>query len=466
MHVVFVTNGMSALASCHVALAGHLRSVGHRTTFVAARGRADRLAERGEAVVALDHDDRYAGRASGDPRPPLGRPLDLARWIRRRRTLRRASLDGTEILRTVQDLDPDLVVIDVEMHTAVIATATIDAPRVLAMSFFSIFRRPGLPPLNSSLGPATGPIGALRIRLAWARVRAGSIIFALRNRFGRAGLATAISPMRLDTVSPVDLGALARRHDVDLGATTDRRQWLRPFVARDLPILCYNAREMELPHEPPSRLHYVGPLIGLDRVEPTLAPADRERWTALVAARAAGGGRPLVYATMGTVWRDGADLLRRIVAVFENRPDWDLVLGLGGLDDSYPLDSLPSNVLALPWAPQLEVLAEADVAVTHGGTASLREAVAFGVPTVLLSVDVLDQDGNARRAVHHDLGVLRAPDATPEALEAAIETTLTDPRIAAGIDRMRAVVAAANDGRRAIEIVERLATGAGDRAGT
>lgn len=459
MHIVVVTNGLTALANCHLELSRQLRDAGHRVTFVCARRRAQRFVDNGEEVVALDHDDRFAGLAEADGRPLLSSPVGIVRWVGRRRRLRRESITSSEMVDTVESLAPDVLVIDVEMHSAIVATANLGVPRVLAMSQFSIFRAPGLPPLSSGLGPATGPVGAARIQLAWARVRIGSMIFRFRNRLGLAGLAALVEPVMLDTVSPVDIGALAQHHGVSLQETTDRTQWLRPFVARDLPILCYNSLDMELPHRPPDRIHYVGPLIRLDRNEPPLPPAERERWNTLVAAKARaadGSGRPLVYCSLGTLWSAGGGLLRRIIGVFEARSDWDLVIGLGGVLTPDDLGPLPANVLPLPWAPQLEILAEADAAITHGGTASIREAVLFGVPSVLYSIDVLDQDGNSRRAVHHDLGVLGGLEDPPEAIEATIEKALTDPRIAAGVAGMRDLFEKAIAAPTAVGLIERF----------
>jgi UDP:flavonoid glycosyltransferase YjiC (YdhE family) len=76
--------------------------------------------------------------------------------------------------------------------------------------------------------------------------------------------------------------------------------------------------------------------------------------------------------------------------------------------------------------PQLEILQRARVFVTHGGASSLREAIYFGVPTIVLP-GWLDQFGNGARVVHHGLG-LRADMATitPEQMSALLDDIMDE----------------------------------------
>ena len=464
MHVVIASNGLTSLLNASLELSRRLQAAGHRVTFVCGEGRAGPITAAGEAVVTLAHDRRFDDAAAADPPPPVGAlrsPRGLAglvRWARRRRALRDRSITVDELADTIAGLDPDLVLIDVEFHTAVLATAGLTAPRALAMTFFSVFRGDDLPPLSSTLAPGTGPAWRLRVRAAWWWVGLGALVQRARRRLGAGGLAASLRPMRLDTVDLADLGPLAARCGVDLGASTDRSQWLRPHLAADLPVLCYNAAEMDLPHLPPPRLRYTGPLVGLDRPEPAFPPGTAERWEATVAARrSAASPRPLVYATLGTVWAADRDLLGRIVAAARLRPHWDLVLGLGGALEPDELGPLPDNVLAVRWAPQLAVLAEADVAISHGGSGTLREAVALGVPVVVYSTGFVDQDGNGVRVAHHRLGVVGDPADSPADVVARIEQALTDAGIADGLARMGEVFRRYDRAGTAVEVVEALA---------
>lgn len=463
--IVVATNGRTSLLNAYRELARRLRAADHRVVFVTGADVAERLAAEGEPVVALTHDRRFGAAVDADPPPPPTAPLALVPWLRRRRELHRRSITGEEIAEAVAGAAPDLVLLDAEFQVGILATSQLAVPRALMSTFFSIFAGPDLPPISSLLGPPEGPLDRLRVRAAWWRLRADARWVGLRRRLSRKGLAALLRPMPLDTNDLGLLRVLARRCEVDLRRVGDRGQWLRPYLIRDLPVLTGNPSELDLPHRQHPRLAYLGPLIRLDRTEPALDGDDRTRWTALVEARRAAGHdrRPLVYATLGTIALDDRDLLDRIVAAFAARPDRDLVLGLGGVVDPADLAPLPDNVLALRWAPQLEILAEADVVVTHGGSGSLREAVHFGVPSVVYPTghEANDQAGTASRVAHHRLGVVGDADGDgPEAIEAAVTTALTDPGIAAAVASMREVFRTADREGRAVAVIEDLLDGA------
>lgn len=458
--IAIATNGRTALLSSYVELGRRLARHGHRVVYVAETEVATGLTERGEEAVALDHDRRFDSMAAADPPPSGLRPAALVRWVARRRNLRARSVrEGPdEVAAAVASLDPDLVILDAEFQLGLLATPGIEAPRAMAVTFFSIFRGPDLPPLDTMLGPPTSPVGRARIRLAWAWNRARGLAFRAARRCSRGGLATLVRPIRLDTNDLADLRAIARVRDIDLSSFADRSQWLRPHLVRDLPLFCLNAAEMDLPHRVSPRLIYLGPMVVTDRPEPAMEPDARSQWEALVASRqGATEPRPLVYATLGTYWSADRDTLATFVEVFRRRPDWDLVIGLGGVTDPDELGQLPANVVALRWAPQLEILAQADAVLTHGGTATVREAIAFGVPSVVCSTGFVDQHSIAARVRHHRLGLIAdLGHDGPEQLEAKLAAALTDPDIADGVAAMRSTFNRYDDEDLAVAAIERF----------
>ena len=168
----------------------------------------------------------------------------------------------------------------------------------------------------------------------------------------------------------------------------------------------------------------------------------------------------MIYCSLGTVWSADETFLRRVVEVFRRRQDWDLVLGLGGKLDPSRLEPVPDNVLALSWAPQMDVLEAADCAITHGGITSINECISLGVPLVVYSTKHVDQDGTAARVRYRDLGVVADKDTdTVDQLERNIATVLDDERLGGHVDAMRQVVESYVGERRAESLVrEVLAT--------
>jgi zeaxanthin glucosyltransferase len=163
-------------------------------------------------------------------------------------------------------------------------------------------------------------------------------------------------------------------------------------------ILC--PRELELPglaHEREPEVHYVEPTIDLDRRTEGSFP-----WEAL------DPWRRLLYISLGSQsHRAGrervAAFLRAAAEAFAHRPEWQVVLSTGGLLDPSDIPA-PQGGIVASWAPQLEILRRASVAVTHAGLGTVKECILCGVPMVLFPIDK-DQPDNTRRVVHHGLGV-------------------------------------------------------------
>jgi len=456
-HIVFITNGMSSALNSGIAMSRLLRNAGHRVTFVAREDFGERVVAQGEVFVGLEQDRRMAELMAVNPMPSLARPLAMFRWLGYQRRLRRESIESDELTSIVRRLKPDVLVIDVEMHAAVIATSQLGIPTLLTMIFFSIFRRPGLPLLNAAMDPGTTPWRRFKIQCAWWRVRMGAIAQRVVRRLSRAGIGDYFRPVSCNTVQIAELRTLARHHGFNLRSETDRTQWLRPYTYRHLHVISYHPWEFELPHDPPPLVHYVGPMINADRVEPPLPLEALGRWEALKAARVSGqlSPRPLIYCSLSSFWAADARFLRRVLKVFAKRSDWDLVLGLGGKLTAADLAPVPDNALLLDWAPQLEILNHADSFVTHGGTTSISECAWFGVPMVVYSTKHGDHDGNSMRVMYHGLGVVADKDTDgEEQIERNIERTLSDPDIRRNVAAMRDRFHEYDQADRAMELVE------------
>jgi MGT family glycosyltransferase len=158
-------------------------------------------------------------------------------------------------------------------------------------------------------------------------------------------------------------------------------------------------------------------------------------------APAPGDARPLVYVSMGTAYTDVPDLYDRVVA--ELAEDFRLVLATGKVDPArYP------GVLAARTQPQLDVLAHADVFITHAGMGGAGESLWFGVPTVAVP-QAVDQFANAAQLEAIGAGVQLGERPLREAVDAALACA---PRAR----ELRATVRAHGGAARAADAVERL----------
>ena len=141
--------------------------------------------------------------------------------------------------------------------------------------------------------------------------------------------------------------------------------------------------------------------------------------------------RPRVYATLGTIFNTVCgDLLERLLAGL-TAVDADVLVTVGRQLDPDDFGPLPPHVRVERFVPQAEVLAEADLVVSHGGSGSLMAALAHGLPSLLLPLGA-DQPHNAVRGA--ELGVvhtLHAASVTPDEIAEGVQVMLDDDAMAA-----------------------------------
>jgi MGT family glycosyltransferase len=118
-------------------------------------------------------------------------------------------------------------------------------------------------------------------------------------------------------------------------------------------------------------------------------------------------GRRVALVSLGTVATDSGGFYRACFDAFAGT-DW-LVVAAMGRSGAPELGPLPANVIARPFVPQLAVLRQASVFLTHGGMNSTMEALWFGVPLVVVPQGG-DQPLVAERVTQLGLGRALDPD--------------------------------------------------------
>src|ERR1700733_13885768 len=114
-------------------------------------------------------------------------------------------------------------------------------------------------------------------------------------------------------------------------------------------------------------------------------------------------GAPLIYASLGTLLNGIEHVYRAILEAVGRFPDTQVVLSVGKNIDPDDLRPIPSNVVMVNTAPQIELLKRASLCITHAGLNTVLEALAQGVPIVAIPVG-FDQPGVAARVAYHGVG--------------------------------------------------------------
>jgi macrolide glycosyltransferase len=166
------------------------------------------------------------------------------------------------------------------------------------------------------------------------------------------------------------------------------------------------------------------------------------------------GAEKVVLVSLGSTFTDRPDFYRECVRAFGGLPGWHLVLQIGRHVDPAALGVVPDNVEVRSWVPQLAVLRQADLFVTHAGAGGSQEGLATATPMIAVP-QAVDQFGNAD--VLQGLGVARhiaTSDATAEALREAALALVDDPEVAVRLRRIRAETANEGGTRRAADLIE------------
>jgi len=116
--------------------------------------------------------------------------------------------------------------------------------------------------------------------------------------------------------------------------------------------------------------------------------------------------RPLVYISLGTVHSTDTGFYHKAFRAFADHPG-QFVLSVGAHTRLEDLQPIPANFIVRHHVPQLEILQQADVFVTHGGMNSVHEALYFGVPLVVIPHQ-FEQLFNGRVVESKSAGVLLA----------------------------------------------------------
>ena len=120
-------------------------------------------------------------------------------------------------------------------------------------------------------------------------------------------------------------------------------------------------------------------------------------------------GEPLIYASMGTILNGRVDVFCTIVGALTKHKDLQLVLSVGDQIDPKQIGPVPNNAIIVRRAPQLELLKQTAVCITHAGLNTVLESLAQGVPQVAIPV-TYDQPGVAARIADKRTGVVTSLD--------------------------------------------------------
>ena len=166
--------------------------------------------------------------------------------------------------------------------------------------------------------------------------------------------------------------------------------------------------------------------------------------------------RPLVLASLGTLMNDLPGLFEAIVEAVADEPI-EVVAAIGRDQDPARFGVVPRNVRIEQFVPQIQVLAECALFVTHGGFNSTKEALRLGIPLVVTPIGG-DQHYTAERVEALGLGcTVRPGERDPATIRARVREVLAEPRFSANARAFSAEMQALPPMAHAVTLLEQLA---------
>jgi zeaxanthin glucosyltransferase len=325
-----------------------------------------------------------------------------------------------ELPRALRQADVDMVLADQNEPAAASVAQSLKLPFVSVCPSLPLNREPGIPP------PFFG--------WAWR----DSMLARGRNR---AGMAIAD---RL--IAPVNRTLNHYRDDWGLPPIRTPDDSFSPHAQ-----LCQLTADFDFPRRNlPRGFHYLGPLVDGEGAKYSFP------WEQL-------NGKPLVYASLGTLQDAGSEYFRMIASACAGL-NVQVVIAAGG-NRGTALNNLEGFPIVVQYAPQLELLARATLTITHAGLNTVMQSLLFGVPMVAIPM-AHDQPAIAARIAWSGTGeVIRPRAVNVGRLRAAIARVLELPRYRQKAAGIRESIKRAGGAETGADIVEGVLHAKARRAG-
>jgi UDP:flavonoid glycosyltransferase YjiC (YdhE family) len=399
--ILCITTGLTGILNASFELMNRLEALGHEVICASPAQVGARVKLQGFTYLQLEP-------IQFDPAPELPsfsgglrkskRLVYKFVHVKKRRQEAIDNLGMNRFLQIVNGEQPDLVIVDIELHELIMTTFKSNYPLLLLTQWFSTWDSKGLPPIQSTIIPGEGFNGSsLGLQLSWIKVR-----YTRWKMFLKKKINSIYTDRRSILQAYAKQIAFPKKY-------IKKNYWPGPFSYDHLPVISMTARELEFPHQPRLQLTYLGPMVFADRRDLELAPEKNEKLTAIFNLKKATNKR-LIYCSVSTFREGDTEFLKRVVKAVDGVSDCLLIISLGGMLKSDAFRQLPENVFAFDRVPQIKVLAQADLSINHGGIHTINECIHFNVPMLVYSGKRSDQNGCAARVHYHGIGLMADKD--------------------------------------------------------
>lgn len=164
-------------------------------------------------------------------------------------------------------------------------------------------------------------------------------------------------------------------------------------------------------------------------------------------------GEKVLYISMGTVLDQVEQFFNTCIDAFSDF-EGKVVIAVGEKTDFTKIKQAPENFIISSYVPQLEVLSQADVFITHGGMNSVNEAIHYNVPLVVLPHDK-DQPIVAQRLTELGAGYrLSKESMNVHSLKDAVKEVLSNQKYKEGIQKIKYSFIECGGPEKAVKVID------------
>ena len=257
----------------------------------------------------------------------------------------------------------------------------------------------------------------------------GNPLKRMRNRLGYK----AFDLMTIPTVKTID--EFRRSRGLPTGLRWDRSISTIAVVSNMTPSFNYNRRESNRP------FYYTGPFLDQHRPQVSF-PYDRLN------------GKPIVYASMGTIVTGKEQIYRQIAEACVDLP-LQLVISMGSWHFQGCVPQFPGDPVVVPFTPQLDILQQATLVITHAGANTVMESLAQACPLIAIPI-ATDQPAIANRLTWAGAGTcIPLKEISSSRIRSTIEEMLNNQGYRERARTIQSEIQECGGVERAADIIER-----------
>lgn len=394
--ILVLTSGLTGIVNASMELSNRLQKAGHEVLNSSFRNNLDVMKVNG-------FNWHYLPEVKQNTTPRLPNHIENAGRIKKwcykyynRKARQEEALNAAiplALKELIENYKPDLVFCDVELHEYIILLYSMNTRFILLSQWFNLYERKGLPYLLTDTIPGVDQEGSKEaMTQAWSIMKAKRAIMfknqAIKSRF--TDRASVLQKMREKYKFP----------DKYVGQSS----WPAPYLYEGLPMVSMTMQELEFPFENQSWHTYLGPMVYAARQSSINNKDETDCISELQQARS--NGQKIICCTVSTMHTGSIDFIKKVVEVAKRNVKWSIFIGLGGKVSAESLGELPKNCIVQNYIPQIKVLSVADCSINHGGIHTINECIHYGVPMLVYSGQVSDQNGCGARVQYHKVGMM------------------------------------------------------------